>query len=149
MSSYVLTNLIVTGGMLTPGLQVGDSFTALGLESAKLTSHRADHRNPPLANRQPIAQRSHQQRKCQQINPSLDLANRPILPNGRLRLLLRSPGSEGPRAPPQEPLAKHQAHPRPSRPLRRRLQRQRPERLPHARRGNPPGYRRLPRPLGG
>lgn len=32
MSAYVLTNLIVTGGMLTPGLQVGGFyFPPLGL----------------------------------------------------------------------------------------------------------------------
>ena len=107
-----------------------------------------DNRNPPLANHQSISQRRNQLRQREQVHTSFGLANSPVLPHGRLRILLRRPGPKRPRPAPQEPQPKHETHPRPPRPLRRRLQRLRIKRLPHARRRNPPRNRHLPRPLG-
>jgi hypothetical protein len=51
MSCFVLSNLVVTAGMLTPGLGVCSSFYSSKLK----TESMADYWHTPLANHQPIS----------------------------------------------------------------------------------------------
>lgn len=103
------------------------------------------NRHPPLADRKPIPQRRDQQRQRQQINPTIHLADDKILSPRRLSLLLRSTRSQRLGAAAQTPQPDDTNHTDPPRPLRRRSQRRRAERLPHARRGDKAGHRRLSR----
>lgn len=52
MSAYVLTNLVVTAGMLTPGLQVSNCAIRVPLigHTNILTLTSSDYRHPSLAN---------------------------------------------------------------------------------------------------
>jgi len=50
MSCFVLSNLVVTAGMLTPGLGVGSKLELL----KTVTDSKADDWHPPLANYEPI-----------------------------------------------------------------------------------------------
>ena len=52
MSSFVISNLVVTGGMLTPGLKVSSNTRIFTL----ITDDFADDRYFTLANNQSIAQ---------------------------------------------------------------------------------------------
>lgn len=104
MSCFVISNLIVTAGMLTPGLQV---FHPLNIPQSPNANEKTDNRHPTLANNQSIPQRRHQQRQRKQINPPLDLQNSSILPPRRLSLLLRRPRPECCGAPPETGLSSH------------------------------------------
>lgn len=55
MSCYVFSNLVVTAGMLTPGLGVSKTPLSFVVQEPKLIS--LDRWHSSLANRQPIAQR--------------------------------------------------------------------------------------------
>ena len=59
MSSFVLSNLVVTAGMLTPGLQVRALNSPYPFLAGPNGMGHIDNRHPPLANSQPIAQRRH------------------------------------------------------------------------------------------
>ncbi|RJE21778.1 Mitochondrial cation transporter [Aspergillus sclerotialis] len=61
MSCFIFSNLVVTAGMLTPGLKVRDDDPAC----EEPVSDEKDNRDSSLANWQPISQCSHQQRQCQ------------------------------------------------------------------------------------
>ena len=65
MSAFVLSNLIVTGGMLTPGLGVGN-----GLCAPRAMLKPSDCRNARLAGRKPVAQRRYQLLERKQIDPT-------------------------------------------------------------------------------
>lgn len=56
MSCFVISNLVVTAGMLTPGLQVRNIQAP-----AQQWLMKADNRHTPLANNKSIPQRRYQQ----------------------------------------------------------------------------------------
>ena len=128
MSCFVLSNLVVTAGMLTPNLGVRSSPR----QHNSLLTSPSDPRHNSLASRQPVPERRHQLLQRKQILPPLLVQDRPVLLPSRDSLLLRSRRPEQPRPPPQEPRPQHPPHPLPSGPLRRRRQRRCPERFPHA-----------------
>lgn len=107
MSAFVLTNLVVTAGMLTPGLGVSLPFQ--NNRDGWRLMNEIDDRHLTLANSQPISQRSHQSRQRQQIRAPLHLPNRNlILPRRRSCIIRRSrPKRRGPSS--QERQAKHKS----------------------------------------
>jgi len=142
MSCFVISNLVVTAGMLTPGLQVPSSPPAsnphiLSTNSFPLLS---DTRHPPLANHQSIPQRRDQQLQRQQIDHPLHLVPYTILPPRRLGLLLRRSRPQRPRPPPQEHLAIHKTDPDTPRSLHRRCVGRSAECLSNEGGGDPQGY---------
>src|SRR6266536_547887 len=85
MSCFVLSNLVVTAGMLTPGL--GVSIPKVSFRNSN-TNPMADDWYHPLANNQSIAQRSYQQCQCQQIDTTIGLQDHTILLPCCRRILL-------------------------------------------------------------
>jgi hypothetical protein len=67
MSCFALSNLVVTAGMLTPGL--GVCLVALGsrVQLGRLADLSLDYRHHPLADCQPVYERRNQQRERQQV----------------------------------------------------------------------------------
>ncbi len=80
--------------MLTPGLGVR-SPPLVPIYGADRWSDRGDL---ALANHEPIAQRGHQQRQRQQVDAPLDLDHGPVVPAGRLGVMLGRAGLERARA---------------------------------------------------
>lgn len=107
MSAFVLTNLVVTAGMLTPGLGVSSlpfRYNRNGWRLMNVT----DDRHITLANSQPIPQCRHQSRQRQQIRAPLYLPNRNLILPRRRRCIFRCsrPERRGPSS--QERQAKYQ-----------------------------------------
>lgn len=107
MSCFVISNLIVTAGMLTPGLQVQQPL----VPNHNLTDQSPDNGHAPLADNQSIPQRRHQQRQRQQVYSSLDAYNSKVIPFCRLRFLLRSYRPQRNRAPAEAPVTHCEDHP--------------------------------------
>lgn len=116
--------------------------------AADVRTPATEHRNSPLANRQPIPERSDQQREREQIHPVNLHQDGAIVLRGRRRLVLRGRRTQLDRAAPKAPLAVRPRHARPPRALRGRGLRRRAERVPDAGRGDAHGHRRVPRPVG-
>lgn len=92
-----------------------------------------EHRHHSLASRQSVPERRHQQREREQVHPALLLKTRAVLLPRCGRLVLRSRWLELPRATSKARVALYEAHPRPSRTLRRRRISRVSQRVPHAR----------------
>jgi len=115
MSCFVISNLVVTAGMLTPNLSVRHpSFAQLRL------THNTDSRNSWLADNKPISQRRHQLCQRQQVLPSFHPHTSHLIHPRRICLLHRSTRSQlsCSASPQPQPYSPHHAFA--PRPIRRR-----------------------------
>lgn len=131
MSCFVLSNLVVTAGMLTPGLGV-----SIPLQLVIKTNLVADDRNSALANNKPISQRRNQQRQRQQIHSPLYLEDRTIILPRSWSFLLSCTWIECPRSTIEASQPSYEDDPYKTGPLRRSGKCWCSECVPDARRGN-------------
>ena len=150
MSCFVISNLVVTAGMLTPNLKVNSLFPLPSFPSRmtfhppssrrpfKLTSlpHFADKRHTSLANNKSISKRCYQRLQCQQILSPLHLSTPTLLPPRRLRLLQRRPGPECSSPAAERNKSWREIGANSTRPLRSSGQRRGTERLSNEKRGD-------------
>lgn len=64
MSCFVISNLVVTAGMLTPGLTVRFYYVC-DRYMTPLADIWLDDRHTTVANHKPVPERRHQQRQCE------------------------------------------------------------------------------------
>ena len=108
-----------------------------------MLSEQTDDRHSPLANHEPIPQRSHQQRQRQQIHSLTHLHPDKILLSRRLSLLLCSPRPQCHRPPPTLTFPHNKDGTSSARPFCRRCFRRSAQRIFDARRGNQKRDRRV------
>jgi hypothetical protein len=110
MSCFVLSNLVVTVGMLTPNLGVC-SLLAQFLQCGRLTAV-VEQRNDRVADRQPVSERGDQLLQLEQVLAPVLVQDREVVLPRRRRVLRCGRGVEQPRTPTKACLALDEAHPR-------------------------------------